>query len=170
MRPVARTDGLVVREIGDETLVYDTLHHQAHCLNRTAAHIFRRCDGSQTASEIAAELCGGAPTDAEREAVEIALERLAEASLLATGPGAARRDGPSRREVIRRVGIGAALLAPIVTSLLVPTPAEAGATCIPEASCTTAKFGQPCYRTGSSTVDCPSYECKSGPPGVCGPI
>ena len=38
------------------------------------------------------------------------------------------------------MGLGAALLAPVVTSLLVPTPAEAADTCIPATACTPAKY------------------------------
>ena len=53
------------------------------------------------------------------------------------------------------MGMGAALLAPVVTSLLVPTPAEAAATCIPQTACTPAKYGQPCYFLSPA-------ECTSG--------
>lgn len=166
MRPVARTEGLVVRPIGDETLVYDTRLHRAHCLNRTAALVFRLCDGTRTASEIAV-LIGAGPA-ANDGPVEAALELLAEAGLLASPPVTGGRLGTSRREVLRRVGLGAALLAPIVTSLVVPSPAEAAATCIPQSACTDAKFGQPCYVL--STAECSTKECKSGPPGVCGPF
>ena len=168
MRPVARTNGLVVRLIGDETLVYDTRRHHAHCLNRTAALVFRASDGSRTTGEIAAQLGSDTPTDAAEEAVERALEQLAEVGLLASEYHAPPRAGTSRREVLRRVGFGAALAAPIVTSLVVPTPAEAAASCIQEASCTDANAGQPCYVIGPG--ECSLKECKSGPPGICGPF
>jgi hypothetical protein len=165
MRPVARTEGLVVRAIGDETLVYDTRRHRAHCLNRTAALVFRLSDGTRTVGEIAAAIGGG--PDAQ-EPVAMALAQLTAAGLLASPPETGAPAGTSRREALRRVGLGAALLAPIVTSLVVPTPAEAAATCIPQAACTDEKFGQPCYTL--SDAQCDTYECKSGPPGVCGPI
>ena len=56
------------------------------------------------------------------------------------------------------MGLGAALLAPVVTSLLVPTPAEAAATCIPQTACTPAKYGQPCYSLSQS--ECSSKICQ----------
>lgn len=169
MRPVARADGLVVREIGDETLVYDTRQHRAHCLNRTAALVFRHSDGTRTAGEIAALVgAGSTPPGADEEAVEMALECLSEAGLLASEYRAPRRASTSRREAIRRVGLGAALLAPIVTSLVVPTPAEAAATCIPQASCSTTNVGQPCYRPGQQAVDCTTRECQGS--GICNPF
>jgi hypothetical protein len=43
--PQARTEGLTVRELAEETLVYDKERHKAHCLNRTAACVWKHCDG-----------------------------------------------------------------------------------------------------------------------------
>ena len=42
LRPKARQEGLLVQEVPDEVLVYDTASHKAHCLNRTAAVVWRR--------------------------------------------------------------------------------------------------------------------------------
>ena len=70
---------------------------------------------------------------------------------------------PSRREVLRQVGLGAAVLAPAVASLLVPTPAEAAATCIPATSCTPADIGQPCYNGGPA--ECANHTCQGA--GLC---
>ena len=152
----------MVREIGDETLVYDTRQHRAHCLNRPAAFVFRHSDGTRTAGEIAVLLGASAPLGAEEEGVEMALERLTEAGLLASGDRASRRAGISRREVLGRVGLGAAFLAPIVTSLAVPTPAEAAAsTCIPEAACDGTNDTQRCFRPGFPG-DCDLRECQAG--------
>jgi len=161
LRPVARTDGLVVREIGDETLVYDTRQHRAHCLNPTAALVFRHSDGTRTAGEIAGLIGGSTPQGADEERVETALERLREAGLLAGEYRAARRGSASRREVLRRVGLGAALLAPIVTSLAVPTPAEAASPCIPEADCAGNDF-KSCHRPGLEAEDCDLLVCQGG--------
>lgn len=160
-------DGLVFRAIGDETLVYDTVSHRAHCLNRTASDVFRLCDGTRTARDIATALRGREATGDDEGAVGRALGLLAAADLLRDAPAPDPAiERPSRREALRRVGLGAALLAPIVTSLVVPTPAEAAATCIPQPACTTAKFGQPCYVLTQS--ECTSKECKGD--GVCGSI
>ena len=37
--PHARTKDLVIRELGDETLIYDLANDRAHCLNETAAFV-----------------------------------------------------------------------------------------------------------------------------------
>ena len=51
--PRMREQGLVVDDLPDEVLVYDLDRHQAHCLNRTAALVWRHCDGQTTVKEIA---------------------------------------------------------------------------------------------------------------------
>jgi hypothetical protein len=146
----------VVREVADETIVYDKDGHRAHCLNRTAAFVFRHADGRRTAADIAALLGPGA----DEELVRRALDQLAAAGLLEALP-AREASTPLRREVLRQVGLGAAVLAPAVASLLVPTPAEAAATCIPAASCNSSNNGQACYNSNPAT-ECSVYTCQSG--------
>jgi len=99
--------------------------------------------------------------------VRLAVEKLAEAKLIENAhakpsPQLASR---ARREALRRVALGAALLALVVTSLLVPTPAEAAATCIPASACTLAKYGQPCHADGGSQTECLTKICTGD--GVC---
>ena len=48
MLPHARVNELIVRELPEETLVYDQKHDKAHCLNRAAALVWRHCDGQTT--------------------------------------------------------------------------------------------------------------------------
>src|ERR1041384_7241510 len=50
---LARKDELVVQDLPDELLVYDLKSHKAHCLNKTAAFIWKHCDGQRTAEDIA---------------------------------------------------------------------------------------------------------------------
>lgn len=150
----ARATGLVVRDLADEVVVYDKESHQAHCLNRTSAFVFRHADGLRTEAEIAALLGPGA----DEHLVRVALDQLAAAGLLEAGPEAPAPT-PSRREVLRQVGLGAAVLAPAVASLLVPTPAEASATCT--SACTGSNEGQNCYVSNPAT-ECSIYTCQGG--------
>ncbi len=43
--PRARKKELVLQELPDELLVYDLENQRAHCLNKTAALVWRHCDG-----------------------------------------------------------------------------------------------------------------------------
>ena len=153
MKPRARSQGLLIRELGGELLVYDLERHRAHCLNPTAALVFRGCDGRTPVPALARRLRGeGLPAD-ERW-VWLALDRLSKANLLEAKvepPGAVSRR-LSRRELIRRAGqvAGLAVLLPAVTSIVAPTPAEAAATCV--TNCAGQTSLTPCYN--SNPADC----------------
>ncbi len=129
MKPVARKNGLLVRDLADEVVVYDQERHEAHCLNHTAAVVFRGADGQRSVSDLAALLStDGAPW--AEGLVEMALGQLGDAHLLESAPPPVPDAGLARRDVMRRVGIGAAVLLPLVSSILAPSPAEAAATCV----------------------------------------
>ena len=50
--PTARKEGLVIQELSDEILVYDLNSNKAHCLNLTAAFIWKACNGKNSINEI----------------------------------------------------------------------------------------------------------------------
>jgi hypothetical protein len=143
MKPVARKSGLVVRDLADEVVVYDRERHEAHCLNRTAAIVFRNADGRRSVSDLAALLGAEGAPEAEG-LVRMALGQLGEAHLLESAPPAAPQPGLARRDVMRRVGIGAAVLLPLVTSILAPSPSEAAATCVGPGGCGSQLDGTAC--------------------------
>jgi len=145
MKPVARRNGLVVRDLADEVVVYDKERHEAHCLNGTAATIFRNADGRRSVSDLAVLLSADGGPGAE-ELVEMALGQPGEARLLEGDPSPVAERGLPRRDAMRRVGMGAAVLIPLVTSILAPTPAEAAATCVND--CTGQPPGTPCSCIG----------------------
>lgn len=50
--PIARNEGLVIQEMPDEILVYDLETNKAHCLNETAAFVWKACDGRNSIADI----------------------------------------------------------------------------------------------------------------------
>ena len=157
--PRARSEGLVVEELTDELLVYDLERNKAHCLNLTAAAVWKQCNGRRTVADIARRLVGlpggqktsgsvelmdgtrdraSDPEQLTEQVVWLALEQLSRDHLLEermSWPAALPR--VSRREALRRIGIGAAITIPIVVSITAPTAVQAG-TCKPHnASCST---------------------------------
>jgi hypothetical protein len=161
VKPQTRRRGLLLRELPDELLVYDQERHRAHCLNRTAALIFRHADGSRTVDELELLLGQGAA----RGVVGQTLAQLDEAGLLeATLEDEQQPAGIDRRDAVRRMGIAAAILLPAVVSIVAPTPAEAAATCV--ASCVGQPAGTSCDHCGAGT-QCPSvFQCDGD--GNCG--
>jgi hypothetical protein len=116
-RPLARADGLLIEQVDDELLIFDSERDQAHVLNPAAAKIWQLCDGNRDLAEL--EEASGLSDDV----VRLALSQLEEHRLLA-GPAA---PGLSRRTVLRggvvagAVGLGL----PTIRSIVVPTPAMA---------------------------------------------
>jgi hypothetical protein len=120
--PHAREEGLVVEELPDELLVYDLERHKAHCLNHTAALVWKQCDGQTPVEDMALILRDKLNAPVDEDVIWFSLDQLSRARLLRESikrPGAKR--GLSRRELIRRVGIAAALSVPLVTTILAPT-------------------------------------------------
>lgn len=124
--PRARREGLVVKVLRDEVLVYDLERHEAHCLNTSAALVWKHCDGTTTASESAALLRKELKSPADEEVVRLALDGLRKANLLRDTSH--RKTEPtrpvSRRALIRKLGLAAGLL-PLVASIVVPEAAAA---------------------------------------------
>jgi hypothetical protein len=125
--PRARREGLLMQELPHELLIYDTERHKAHCLNPTAAFIWKHCDGNTSVAEIARRLEKSLKTIVDEDVVWFALSQLEKDHLLEeklAWPAGANRI--SRRELVRRLGIGAAIAVPIITSIVAPTAAYAG--------------------------------------------
>jgi len=155
--PRQRLHDLVVHDLPDEVLVYDRRNDQAHCLNQTAVLVWRACDGASTTADIARKLSAERDNVFSEDLVLFALDQLdkfelLEASVLARMPLSAL----TRRQMVRTLGIAAAVAVPVVTSIVAPTPAQA-ATCI--------AAGQPCSPT---ILCCSPLGCNNGS-GKCRP-
>ncbi len=137
--PQARKRDLVIREMPDEVLVYDLKTHAAHCLNQTAALVWKYCDGKNTVTDIAELVALEANTAVDEAAVWLALQRLGKANLLeerVMPPIGSER--MSRRETVKRLGMGFALAVPVVMSVVAPAAAAAASAC-PATTCITPK-------------------------------
>ena len=128
--PRARTEGLVIRELDGEVLVYDLERHKAHCLNQEAAFIWQRCDGETDVVTMTLLVAQTLSLPCDESIVRLALDQLSRAHLLSVRlPREVRRTRLSRRQVLRKIGTVAAVALPLVTSIVAPTAVEA-ATCL----------------------------------------
>ena len=126
--PNARNKGLVIQETGDEVLVYDLDTHKAHCLNQTAAYIWKACDGKTSVSEITRMYSKNVNNTVPEDMIWPAIDQLGEKNLLEKELESNYR-GLSRREVIKKIGLGTVIALPIVASLTSPTSALAATSC-----------------------------------------
>jgi Coenzyme PQQ synthesis protein D (PqqD) len=135
--PEARTEGLVVQHLTDELLVYDQERYKAHCLNQTAALVWSHCDGKTSVAEMVRLLEKQYEAAVDEELVWLALEQLGKTHLLkkrVTAP----EGGMTRREVMKRIGVAAAVGIPMVTSIVAPEAAQAANCKTSGQSCTTS--------------------------------
>jgi hypothetical protein len=145
-----------------ETLIYDLERDRAHHLNTTAAAVFEFCDGRLTVAQVAAEVSDRLEQRVTADAVGEALKQLAESGLLE----GVRETGLPRRELVRKAavaGAGAAFAAPLVKSIVAPTPAQAQS----PGDC--AEQGETCTVAASNC--CPNLFCQpvvsKSPTGTC---
>jgi hypothetical protein len=148
--PQARRDNLVVETLPDEVLVYDTERHKAHCLNRTAALVWDHCDGRTSVADVARHVERELQTPVDHQVVWLAVEQLEKARLLTET--SSHRPGLSRRDLLKRLGVAAAVALPLVTTIVSPTAAAV-------ASC--AGLGDPCAETVTPLDCCSPFICIS---------
>jgi hypothetical protein len=141
--PKARSKDLLVEELAGELLVYDVASDKAHCLNPSAAAIWKHCDGSRSNLELATHLFPSLSDREGEQLVALGVERLRRRRLLEEADSSPTID-LSRRQWVKRVAMVAAaagIISPLVSSIVAPTPAHAlsctpiGGLCITSAQC-----------------------------------
>lgn len=155
MTPKARTEKLVVQELPDEILVYDIKTNEAHCLNKTAAMVWKNCDGKTSVTDIAKLLGSSFGNPVDDDFVWLAIDQLDKKDLLNKQN---RFDLPNRRAALKTIGLASVIALPIVASLKAPTSAfaaTANCACVVPGDCP-VQIGCP------STVNCNGS-------GICAP-
>lgn len=164
--PKARKENLIIKELEEETLVYDLELDRAHCLNSTAGLVWKYCDGKTSVNEIARGLGAQGNPEVDERIVWLALEELEKFHLLENP--ILRPDhliGMSRRQLVRNVGF-AALAIPVILSIA--SPAAAQAVSCPTTPCSTPgciPTGCPCSPNGANVL-CAGGNCV-GSTGTC---
>lgn len=149
--PRAVRDNLVIRELDDETLIYDMDRDEAHCLNHTAAMVWQQCDGKKTAIQAARSMQRKLGTSVDTDLIWLAVKQLEKFHLVER---AQKSPSVSRRDLVLKYA-PAALALPVIMSISAPTPAQTG-------SC--AGIGQDC----STLPCCPGAGGCFGSPPTCG--
>lgn len=145
--PEVRRSGLIVQEVDGEVLVYDQKRDKAHCLNNTAAKVWKYCDGRTTVAEACNLLSQDFASPVDEKVVWYAIDQFSKDHLLEEKtelPAAFIAAGMNRRQMVRTLGLAAMIAVPLVTTILAPTPAQA-ATCFPSGAACTA--GAECCST-----------------------
>jgi len=162
--PKTRTNNILTQELIDETLIYDLKNDRAFCLNQTSAIVWDMCDGTKSVSEIAESLSKTVNDDVSEDLVWLAIDQFSKDGLLEDNNYVTPvMKGMSRRDVIRKVGIGSAIALPLVSAMVVPRPNQAQS-CL--ADTTPCVIGNPPFCCNTCV---PTVSNLPGEPGICGP-
>ena len=124
--PLARYADLVVQELAEEVLVCDLTNNRVSCLNITSAEVWKLCDGKRSIPNITQTLQNKFSLAVTEDLVLLALDQLSRENLLVEKVETnIIFNGISRREVIKRVGLASMIALPIVSSIVMPTAAQA---------------------------------------------
>ncbi len=127
--PEARSEGLLVEQVGDELVVFDETTFEAHALKPVAAAVFSAADGNSTVEDLAASVGATLGREVTMSEVDAALSELESVGLMVE-PSETLSEGISRRRLLQ-VG-GATAAGVMVSSALVPALAAASPTpCAP---------------------------------------
>jgi hypothetical protein len=127
MEPRARTGRLLVEDVGEELVILDQDRQVATSLNRTAAVVWRHCDGATSVPELVGIVQREVDPAADEDLVWVTLDELGRSDLLEAPVERSADDlALSRRRFVRRLGIGAAaaVLLPEIGTIFVPAAAQ----------------------------------------------
>ena len=120
--PKARTTELVEQEAGAELIIYDLRTNKAFNLNETSKIIYNACAGRVTFGDLKRR------HRFSDDLIHFALDELRNIGLI-EGETSSHFAGLSRRDVIKRVGIGTLAALPVIAALTAPTAANAASGC-----------------------------------------
>lgn len=140
---------LLAKPLLGELLLYDEAQCTAHCVAGLVEDVWNLCERERSAADLTRLLREKWP-DISEHGVLVMLSEMEKAGLLIeTAHG--ERLSASRRDVLRQIGVAAAVGIPIaITSVFVP-PVAAAASC--------ARLGQAC---SDARPCCPGLTCRLG--------
>src|ERR1051326_352463 len=119
--PKARVTDITVQELPDETLIYDLTCDKAHCLNSSAALIWKWADGKRSINEIVEIAQRELDQSVNEDLIMYGLSQLTDAGLMQENGATNSVRQISRRELIKRLGLAIVIALPLVTSIVAPT-------------------------------------------------
>jgi hypothetical protein len=125
-KPLAKQQGVVVRQLDGEVLIYDLKTDKAYTLNSTAAAVWNACDGINDVEDIGKLIEQQFGSNHSEEMVWLALSQLAKQDLIEGASAVPTlHQGLSRRQVIKTIGLASVVAIPLVSSLVAPQAAHA---------------------------------------------
>jgi len=125
-RPLARKTELVEQQLNGELLIYDLTTSKAFCLNETSTIVYQLCNGKNTVAEISNVISKKLNQPMTEDLVWLALDGFKKDNLLENNEQFEFYfNNLSRRQVIRKIGLGSMVMLPLISSIVAPTSAQA---------------------------------------------
>lgn len=160
--PTARKEDLVIQELSDEVLVYDLKTNKAHCLNQTAALVWKSCDGKNSIEHIISDLEKETGSKVSEDFIWLAIDQLNEKNLLSQEI-TSKFAGQSRRQVLKKIGLASVIALPIIASLTAPSAALAVACSGTVTNCVGCNDNTACTAPGIPSGRCCGGTCTPFP-------
>lgn len=151
--PKAIKKGFEIQKLAGEVLIYDLERHRAYRLNPTASLTWKHCNGKTSYAEMALLLEKKLDIEADQELVRLVVARLRDLHMVESRSTAKHY---SRRELIvklKKLGLAASVMLPLVTSIVSPNPAEA-LSCVDDKGCAGVPNCTPCRPPGCTHYCC----------------
>lgn len=145
--PLSRQRDLLTRELENEVLIYDLEIDKAFSLNQTSSLVWLACDGKKNISQITESVSAKLKSPATEDLIWFTIDELKKLNLIENGeqlPSAF--NGISRREVIKKVGLGTMVALPVIASLSAPKAANAASVLV--------GFGEACTGSANGFGNC----------------
>lgn len=128
--PRVKTTGLVLKELVDETLIYDVETNTAICLNMAATVIMSACDGRSTVDDAKLSLVEKGGPSIDDELVWNTVEEFRRRNLLADVHTAPFSEKQVSRRTLLRQAAALGIAVPIVMALAAPPALHAASACL----------------------------------------
>jgi hypothetical protein len=131
-RPRSVRQQILMQRIGAELLLYDEARHMAFCLNATSRAVWSAADGERTVAQICEAASAELGQGVSEDLVYFAMAELRRDGLMETAALDLSDALPaiSRRQMLQRLGVGGAMLLPVVAAIVAPKAAEAYSGCV----------------------------------------
>jgi hypothetical protein len=124
--PKSRQSEIVVQEFEKEILIYDLSRNKVYCLNETSTLVYQHCNGEKTVAEISNLIGKELKQPVTEDLVWLALDSFKKDNLLEQSEQfEINFNNLSRRQVIRKIGVGSMVMLPLISSIVAPSSAQA---------------------------------------------
>ena len=149
--PKSRQAEIVVQEFEKEILIYDLSINKVYCLNETSTLVYQLCSGKNTVAEISNLISKKLNQPVTEDLVWLALDSFKKDNLLEQSEQfEINFNNLSRRQVIRKIGLGSMVMLPLISSIVAPSSAQAQSV---------GPINQPLLAACSAPSQCTSGNC-----------